>query len=55
MPEPRDWDELGDELAAESLAAGEPTAWFVRLYQAGAAGAATMPWPRQEPHLHRPS
>lgn len=31
-------------LAAESVAAGEPTAWFEQLYAAAEAGEATVPW-----------
>lgn len=26
-----DWEELGDRIAPESLAAGDPTGWFDRL------------------------
>jgi SAM-dependent methyltransferase len=45
-----DWDELGDRLAARSIADGDPTGWFDRLYAAGAAGEVSMPWSRQAPH-----
>jgi pimeloyl-ACP methyl ester carboxylesterase/SAM-dependent methyltransferase len=44
------WDEQGDRFAARSLAAGDPTGWFDRLYSAGAAGEVPMPWNRAEPH-----
>ncbi len=37
-------------LAAASLAAGDPTAWFDRLYAAGAAGRVPLPWSRHDPH-----
>lgn len=37
-------------LAAASLAAGDPTGWFDRLYAAGAAGRVPLPWSRREPH-----
>jgi SAM-dependent methyltransferase len=37
-------------LAAASLAAGDATGWFDRLYAAGAAGRAPVPWSRREPH-----
>ena len=47
---PPDWDELGDQLAARSIADGDPTGWFDRLYEAGAAGAVSMPWNRRTPH-----
>lgn len=46
----RDWDDLGDRLAARSLADGDPTGWFDRLYAAGAAGEVSMPWSRRTPH-----
>jgi SAM-dependent methyltransferase len=45
----RDWDLLGDELAAEAIGRGEPTAWFDRLYAAGVAGEVSMPWDRTDP------
>jgi len=37
-------------LAAESIAAGEPTAWFERLYAAAEAGDAVVPWADLEPN-----
>jgi SAM-dependent methyltransferase len=37
-------------LAAASLAAGDPTGWFDRLYAAGAAGRVPVPWNRRKPH-----
>jgi SAM-dependent methyltransferase len=46
----RDWDRRADELSAEAIAAGEPTAWFDRLYAAGAAGEVSLPWEREAPH-----
>ncbi|MGN9813077.1 class I SAM-dependent methyltransferase [Micromonospora sp. BQ11] len=39
-----------DRLAAESLAAGDPTGWFDRLYREAARGAAVVPWERTAPH-----
>jgi SAM-dependent methyltransferase len=45
-----DWDDLGDRLAAQSIAEGDPTGWFDRLYAAGAAGEVSMPWNRRTPH-----
>ena len=44
------WDEQGDRLAARSIAAGDPTGWFDRLYAAGVAGEVPMPWDREVPH-----
>jgi SAM-dependent methyltransferase len=49
--EPDDWQQRADELAAVSVAAGEPTAWFEQLYAAGQAGAVTMPWDRSSPNV----
>jgi len=36
-------------LARESLAAGDPTGWFERLYAAAAAGLTGVPWDRHAP------
>jgi pimeloyl-ACP methyl ester carboxylesterase/SAM-dependent methyltransferase len=44
------WDVEADRLAARSLAHGDPTGWFDRLYAAGVAGEVPMPWSREEPH-----
>lgn len=38
-----------NELAAESLAADDPTAWFDRLYSASERGEAVVPWDRLVP------
>ncbi len=46
----RDWDERAGVLAAEALGAGEPNAWFDRLYGEGVAGRISMPWDRDAPH-----
>jgi ubiquinone/menaquinone biosynthesis C-methylase UbiE len=48
--EPADWQTRADELAADAVDAGEPTAWFEQLYAEGASGAATMAWDRAEPN-----
>ena len=45
-----DWDLRADRLAAQAIAAGEPTAWFDRLYAEGVRGDVLMPWNRQQPH-----
>lgn len=37
-------------LAAASLATGDPTGWFDRLYAAGEAGRVPLPWSRRKPH-----
>ncbi|WP_433517591.1 methyltransferase domain-containing protein [Nonomuraea sp. CA-143628] len=46
----RDRDEDSRRLAAESLAAGDPTGWFERLYAESATGEAIVPWDSQTPH-----
>ncbi len=38
------WERQADRLAARSLAAGDPTGWFERLYSGAAAGQNPMPW-----------
>ena len=52
-PEPPDPDERSRRLAAESLAGGDPTGWFERLYAEaeadGARPAAVVPWDRDAP------
>jgi hypothetical protein len=47
---PIDWEEEEERVAAQSLAAGDPTGWFEQLYAAGESGRVTMPWNRAEPH-----
>ncbi|MBV9092992.1 MAG: class I SAM-dependent methyltransferase [Streptosporangiaceae bacterium] len=37
-------------MASASLAAGDPTGWFDRLYAAGACGQVPVPWSRRQPH-----
>ena len=46
----QDWQARANELAEESIAAGQPTAWFDRLYAAGVAGEVGMPWSRDGAH-----
>jgi SAM-dependent methyltransferase len=45
-----DPDEQLQRLADESLAAGDPTGWFERLYVAAEQGDAVVPWDRPVPH-----
>lgn len=45
-----DPDERSRQLAAESLAADDPTGWFERLYAAAKQGDAVVPWDRGAPH-----
>ncbi|NUP00938.1 MAG: class I SAM-dependent methyltransferase [Nonomuraea sp.] len=46
----RDPDADARRLAAESLAAGDPTGWFERLYAESATGDAVVPWDSRSPH-----
>lgn len=56
-------DTDANALAAESLAADDPTAWFDRLYSASERGEAVVPWDRLVPqqllvewaHARRPA
>lgn len=45
-----DPDEQARRIAAESLAASDPTGWFERLYTAAEQGEAGVPWDRGAPH-----
>jgi RimJ/RimL family protein N-acetyltransferase/SAM-dependent methyltransferase len=47
-PDPDEWSK---ELASESLATGDPTAWFEQLYAAAELGEAVVPWDRGAPRL----
>jgi SAM-dependent methyltransferase len=44
-----DWQIRAGELAGPAIESGEATAWFDRLYAAGAAGEVAMPWDRDDP------
>ncbi|MGW0805435.1 class I SAM-dependent methyltransferase [Nonomuraea sp. NPDC002799] len=46
----RDPDEDAIRLATESLAEGDPTGWFERLYAESATGDAIVPWDSRSPH-----
>lgn len=41
------WSERADQLAASAVAAGEPTAWFERLYSSALRGQSAVPWDRE--------
>lgn len=45
-----DPDARARALAAEALAADDPTGWFERLYAEARSGAAVVPWDRGSPH-----
>ncbi|MFC5833861.1 class I SAM-dependent methyltransferase [Nonomuraea insulae] len=47
----RDPDEDAIRLAAESLAQGDATGWFERLYAESATGDAIVPWDSRSPHF----
>ena len=40
------WPQRADLLAANAVAAGEPTAWFERLYASALRGQSAVPWDR---------
>ncbi|MBB5078204.1 methyltransferase domain-containing protein [Nonomuraea endophytica] len=46
----RDPDEDARRLAAESLAGGDATGWFEKLYAEAASGEAIVPWDSGTPH-----
>ena len=46
-----DPDERSRDFATESLAAGDPTGWFERLYASAEEGEAIVPWDRGAPRL----
>lgn len=46
----KDPDADARRLAAESLAADDPTGWFERLYAESATGDAIVPWDSRSPH-----
>jgi SAM-dependent methyltransferase len=48
VTDPRDVDATW--LATDSLAEGDPTGWFERLYAAAEAGSAVVPWDADEPN-----
>jgi SAM-dependent methyltransferase len=44
-----DPEEFAGNLAEQSIAAGDPTGWFERLYAAAEAGETEVPWDRRAP------
>jgi len=46
---PGDAEEIAGQMAAESIATGDPTGWFERLYAAAEAGEIAVPWDRGVP------
>ncbi len=44
-----DPEEFSGNLAKQSIAAGDPTGWFERLYAAAEAGETEVPWDRHAP------
>jgi SAM-dependent methyltransferase len=49
VTQPGDDEEIAGRMAAESIAAGDPTGWFERLYAAAEAGQTAVPWDRGAP------
>ncbi|MGD9695221.1 MAG: class I SAM-dependent methyltransferase [Thermoleophilia bacterium] len=49
MSADRSWEARADRLAADAIAAGEPTGWFERLYGEAKRGEVPMPWNRRGP------
>jgi len=47
--QPEDAEEIAGRMAAESIASGDPTGWFERLYAAAEAGQTAVPWDRGAP------
>jgi SAM-dependent methyltransferase len=45
-----DPDEYVHVLAAEAIGAGDPMAWYERLYAQAETGSAEVPWDRREPY-----
>jgi SAM-dependent methyltransferase len=45
-----DWQSEAGRLATASLAAGDPTGWFDKLWASAQAGSVTMPWDSRDPH-----
>lgn len=50
ITERQDGEERAAQLAAESIAQGQATAWFDRLYAEARAGRTDVPWDRAAPH-----
>jgi SAM-dependent methyltransferase len=50
ITERQDGDERAAQLAAESIARGEATEWFDRLYVEARDGRTHVPWDRAAPH-----
>jgi SAM-dependent methyltransferase len=46
---PEKAEEIAGRMAADSIAAGDPTGWFERLYAAADAGQTAVPWDRGTP------
>jgi hypothetical protein len=49
VTQPGDAEEIAGQMAAQAIAAGDPTGWFEPLYAAAAAGQTAVPWDRGEP------
>ncbi len=49
-PAPRPWPAEADRLTQASVAAGDATGWFDRLWSGARDGTTTMPWDSREAH-----
>jgi SAM-dependent methyltransferase len=49
MTQSEEAEEIASRMAAESIAAGDPTGWFEQLYAAAAGGQLAVPWDRGAP------
>jgi SAM-dependent methyltransferase len=47
---PANSEQFAGRLAEQSIAAGDPTGWFERLYAAAEAGETAVPWDRRAPN-----
>ena len=50
MPAMATPEEIARQLAAQAVAANDPTAWFERVYAAAEAGETQVPWDRAAPN-----
>jgi SAM-dependent methyltransferase len=50
QPQVRPWQQRADDLSAQAIAAGKPTAWFDQLYAEGRRGEVPLPWDRGQPN-----
>jgi len=49
VTQPEEAEEIAGRMAAQAIAAGDPTGWFEPLYAAAAAGQLAVPWDLGKP------